>query len=65
MIRERRKIFGQMLVDVVKYILTIIVIGNIFTTTINPKQTAGGIFLAGVIAYIAYRLIPKDREEGE
>ncbi len=46
MIRERRKIFGQMLVDVVKYILTIIVIGNIFTTTINPKQTVGGIFLA-------------------
>jgi|GEM_PF-3024281 len=37
MIRGRRKIFGQMLVDVVKYILIIIVIGNIFTTTINPK----------------------------
>ncbi len=62
MIRERRKIFGQMLVDVVKYVLTIIVIGNLFTTTINLRQTIGGIFLAGVIAYIAFRLIPKDRE---
>lgn len=52
-----------MLVDVVKYLLTIIVIGNIFTEKINLVTTIMGIVAAVCIGIIAFYVIPKDKEE--
>ncbi|BCB95941.1 hypothetical protein JZK55_08630 [Dissulfurispira thermophila] len=63
MIRDKRKIFGQMLVDVVKYLLTIIVIGNIFAERINFITSIAGIIAAVIIGLIAFYVIPKDKEE--
>lgn len=61
--KDRRMIFGTMLVDVVKYLLTVIVIGSVFAETIKIKQMIVGLCLATVIAYVAYKLIPSDRKE--
>jgi hypothetical protein len=61
--RERRKIFGQMLVDVVKYLFTVIVIGSIFADTVKVFPIIIGLMLAIIIASVAYKLIPHDEKE--
>jgi O-antigen ligase len=61
--REKRKIFGQMLVDVVKYLFTIIVIGSIFAETVKIFPIIMGLIIAIIIAFVAYKLIPPDKKE--
>jgi hypothetical protein len=61
--RDKRKIFGQAFVDIMKYVFTIIVIGNIFSEKINIAQTIVGTILAIIMGFVAYKLIPKDKEE--
>lgn len=63
MIREKRKVFGQMLVDVVKYLLTMIVIGNLFAKKMNIYLSLIGIAIAICIGFIAFYVIPDDKEE--
>lgn len=61
--RNKRKIFGQAFVDIMKYVFTIIVIGNIFSEKINIAQTIVGTILAIIMGFVAYKLMPKDKEE--
>ena len=63
MIRDKRKIFGQMLVDIVKYLMTVIVIGSIFAENINFKASVIGIIMAIFIGIIAFFVIPNDKED--
>lgn len=52
-----------MLVDVVKYLLTIIVIGNLFAEKVNLFVTFMGITIAICIGIIAFYVIPNDKED--
>ncbi|MCX8028336.1 MAG: hypothetical protein N3A62_10880 [Thermodesulfovibrionales bacterium] len=61
--REKRKIFGQMFVDVTKYLLTVIVIGSIFAEKVKIFPLIFGLIIAAGIAFIAYLVIPPDKKE--
>ena len=55
---------GEMLLDVDKYILTVVVVGGY----ISPEKLGVGLIIAGllvaiVIAIMAVMIIPKDKEE--
>ncbi len=50
-----------MLVDVVKYLLTVIVIGNIFAKDFSIKITLVGMLLVIFIGIIAFFVIPNDK----
>jgi len=62
--RTRRTKLGEMLLDVDKYILTVVVVGGY----ISPEKLGVGLIIAGllvaiVIAIMAVMIIPKDKEE--
>lgn len=63
MIRDRGWIFGQMFVDVVKYLLTIIVIRSIFTEKVNATTVIIGFTLITFFAIIVSYVIPKDKDD--
>ncbi|GAB5046474.1 hypothetical protein [Thermodesulfovibrio sp. TK110] len=63
MIRERRKILGSMLFDVVKYLLTAIVITGLFSEKLTYLIVFTGLLLAFIIGIIAFFIIPEDKEE--
>jgi hypothetical protein len=63
MIRDKRKIFGQMFVDIVKYLMTVIVIGSIFAENINFKASIIGIIMAILIGIMAFFVMPNDEED--
>lgn len=63
MIRERRKILGSMLFDVVKYLLTAIVITGLFSEKLTNIVVLTGLLLAFLIGTIAFFIVPKDKEE--
>ena len=62
--RTRRTNLGEMLLDVDKYILTVVVIGGyVAPEKLNLGLILSGLLLAIGIAIIAIMIIPKDREE--
>ena len=61
--RKRREKLADLLFDLVKFILTVGVIGSIITDTFNPFYLAAGIICAILLMVIAYFLVPKDKEE--
>lgn len=63
MIRERRKILGSMLFDVVKYLLTAIVITGLFSEKLTNWIVLLGLLLSFLIGTIEFFIIPKDNEE--
>ena len=52
-----------MLIDIVKYLMTVIVIGSIFAENINFKASVIGIIMAILIGIIAFFVIPNDKED--
>ncbi|MFH1562910.1 MAG: hypothetical protein ABIF11_05780 [Nitrospirota bacterium] len=61
--RKRREKLADLLFDLVKFILTMGIIGSIFTGTINFSYLIEGISVAFGLAAIAYFLTPKDKED--
>jgi len=61
--RKRREKLADLFFDLVKFILTVDVIGSLITGTFKPLLVIIG-FIGGILlATIAYFLIPKDKEE--
>ena len=62
--RTRRTKLGEMLLDVDKYILTVVVIGGFFTPErISVGLILAGFFIAVLMAVAALVIIPPDKEE--
>ncbi|MEW6102275.1 MAG: hypothetical protein AB1630_00410 [bacterium] len=59
----RRKEIGKMFVDVVKYIITIVIIGGLLTDRLTAKIVLFGITTSLGFLVGAWFIIPKDREE--
>jgi hypothetical protein len=57
----RRREIGKMLVDVVKYILTIVLIGSLLTDKLTLKMAMLGSIMAIVILIIAFFTLPADK----
>jgi len=54
---------GKMLFDITKYVITVIVIGGIFSKSIGFKEALFGIFIAIALFITGFIIIPK--EEGK
>lgn len=61
--RTRRTKLGEMLLDVDKYILTVVVVGGFFASgKLSPILIIAGFVIAVVIAIMAVMIIPTDPE---
>ncbi|MEK7813146.1 MAG: DUF6722 family protein [Candidatus Desantisbacteria bacterium] len=60
---SRRKEIGKMFVDVAKYILTIGIIGSLFTDRLTIKMAMGGVVASVVFLVVAFFVIPQDGGE--
>ena len=61
--RKRREKLADLLFDLVKFILTVGVVGGIFTDTIKFPYLIVGVCCTFVLVSIAYFLTPKDKED--
>ena len=61
--RTRRLELGKMVLDVAKYIFTIVVIGGLFYRQLSPLVAVVGIFLAVAASSIGFRVIPSEKEK--
>lgn len=59
---ERRKAFGIMLVDVIKYLFTAVIIGSFMTGKITVNIMIFSISIIAIFAIIAFFLIPPNKE---
>ena len=57
----RRHEFGKMLLDVAKYVLTIVVVGGVFSGTFRPLFVGCGAALGLMIAVVGCLAIPADK----
>ncbi|MCD6574237.1 hypothetical protein J7K97_00970 [Candidatus Aerophobetes bacterium] len=57
---ERRKIIGKMLVDVVKYVLTIVIIGSLLTQRVDMRGVIIGVFTTVIALVLGFLTIPPD-----
>ena len=53
-----------MLVDVVKYIITIGIVGSLLTDRLTTKMAVGGMVASIVFLVLAFFIIPSDGEKG-
>lgn len=60
---DRRKEIGKMLVDIVKYIITIVLIGGLMTDKLTIKPMLWGIILSGIFLLIGFFTLPPNKEE--
>jgi len=58
--RARRTEIGKMLIDVAKYVFTLIVIGGLFSERLNIGAITMGVLLATGIATIGFLAIPPE-----
>jgi len=61
--RKRREKLADLLFDLVKFILTVGVIGSIIGETFKPLFVITGFVSGTFLTTIAYFVIPKDKEE--
>jgi len=59
---QRRKEIGKMFVDIVKYLVTIIIIGRILTDSLTPQMAFWGILASLIFLILAFFTIPLDKE---
>jgi len=59
---HRRIEIGKMFVDVVKYMVTIIIIGGIFTDSITSQMAFWGIFASMIFLVSSLFTIPLNKE---
>jgi|GEM_PF-1317294 len=59
----RRKEIGKMFIDVVKYIITIVIIGSLVTERLTAKMALSGIIASVGFLLIAFFVIPSNKEE--
>ena len=60
--RTRRLELGKMLLDVAKYLLTIVVVGGLVSEKVSVEAVVLGVLLAGSLIGIGFQTIPP--EEG-
>jgi polyferredoxin len=61
--RTRRLELGKMLMDVAKYVLTILVIGGFFYKQVGPFVAVLGFVLAMIFLSIGFQIIPPEEEK--
>ncbi|MEW6607879.1 MAG: hypothetical protein AB1414_10595 [bacterium] len=61
--RKRREKLADLFFDLVKFILTVGVIGSLITGTFKPIYAITGLITSTFLVVFAYFLIPKDKEE--
>ncbi|OIP41012.1 hypothetical protein AUJ95_03905 [Candidatus Desantisbacteria bacterium CG2_30_40_21] len=61
--RKRREKLADLLFDLVKFILTIGIVGSIFTGTFRFPYLIWGVLCTLVLVTSAYFLTPKDKED--
>ncbi|MEW6619358.1 MAG: hypothetical protein AB1422_08495 [bacterium] len=61
--RKRREKLADLFFDIVKFILTVGIIGSLITGIFKPLYLMSGIICAILLTIGAYFLIPKDKEE--
>ncbi len=54
---------GKMLFDITKYVVTVIVIGGIFSKSIDLKSAIFGVFIAIVLFIAGFVVIPEKEEK--
>jgi len=59
---NRRKEIGKMLVDVVKYIITIVIIGSLLTEKLTAEMALLGTMASLGFLIVAFFVIPPDKE---
>jgi hypothetical protein len=59
---NRREKVGTLLFDLVKYLLTLIVLGSVFAKVVNWKQAIAGFLLAMIIFGFAFYITPPEKE---
>ncbi len=59
---QRRKETGKMLIDIVKYLVTIVIIGGLFTDKLTPQMATWGIISSIILYLLAFFTIPLDKE---
>ena len=59
---QRRKETGKMLIDIVKYLITIVIIGGLFTDKLTLQMAIWGIISSIVLYLLAFFTIPLDEE---
>ena len=59
---QRRKETGKMLIDIVKYLITIVIIGGLFTDKLTLQMAIWGIISSIVLYLLAFFTIPLDKE---
>lgn len=63
--KTRRTELGKMLIDVAKYVVTIVVVGGLFSERIDFGTVVLGIVLAIGFALIGFHVIPQEEDNNE
>lgn len=60
---DRRREIGKMLIKIVKYLITIALIGKILTEKVTMSTTISVIVTALIVLVIAFFTIPQNKEK--
>ncbi len=60
---NRRREIGKMLVDVSKYIITIVIIGSLLSERLTVNMALWGVITSLGFLILAFFTIPSDKEE--
>lgn len=60
---QRRSEIGKMLVDIAKYVATIGIIGGLITDKLSPKTAIFGIVSIVLLLFVAFFVMPANKEE--
>lgn len=58
--RTRRLELGKMIIDVAKYILTIVAVGGLVSNRIDTAAMMAGLALAGGLMGVGFQMIPPE-----